>query len=81
MAFAAITGCTNSNNEDIRRQIKAQNEKLHQVVLSKNINLLDEVYHPQAYFLAPDDTVIHGIKNIKAKQNKKRQNKRRCFNR
>ena len=65
--FAVITGCTNSGNEDIQEQIKAQNEKLHQVVLSKNINLLDEVYHPQAYFLAPDDTVVHGIKNIKAK--------------
>lgn len=65
--FAVITGCTHSGNEDIREQIEAQNKKLQQVISSKNINLLDEVYHPQAYFLAPDDTVVHGIKNIKAK--------------
>lgn len=64
--FAVITGCT-SGNEAVREQIEAQNKKLHKVVSSKNINLLDEVYHPQAYFLAPDDTVVHGIKNIKAK--------------
>lgn len=65
--FAVITGCTNLGNEDIREQIEAQNKKLQKVVSSKNINLLDEVYHPQAYFLAPEDTVVHGIKNIKAK--------------
>ncbi len=65
--FAVITGCTNSGNEDIQEQIEAQNKKLQKVVSSKNINLLDEVYHPQAYFLAPEDTVVHGIKNIKAK--------------
>lgn len=62
--FAA---CNTGADGDIRAAIARQNRKLHEVVQTKNIKLLDEVYHEQACFLPPGDTAVYGIKNIKAK--------------
>jgi ketosteroid isomerase-like protein len=44
--------------------IKHQNEKLEQVVLTKNTDLLKEVYADSAYFLSPGEGVVHGRDSI-----------------
>ncbi len=46
-----------------KAKIKEQNEKLHQVVATKNILLLNEVYDENANFLAP------GLKPVKGRDN------------
>ena len=63
---AALWACSPEKKAlSVAEQIKAQNEKLHQAVLTKNLSLLDEVYAPDAYFLSPGNSPIMGIENIK----------------
>ncbi|VXB83983.1 putative Ketosteroid isomerase homolog [Flavobacterium sp. 9AF] len=67
IAFFICFSCQEAENATLAHAIASQNEKLHEVVLTKNIDLLDEIYAEDAYFLAPGDTVVKGIKNIKLK--------------
>jgi len=60
-----LMGCRPTENlETAKEKIKQQNEKLEQVVLSKNTDLLKEVYADSAYFLSPGDGVVHGRDSI-----------------
>lgn len=60
-----LNGCNQKNNNTVAQQIKVQNEKLKQVVLTKNINLLDEVYDTAAYYLSPGEQPVKGLTAIK----------------
>lgn len=53
------------DREAVHQLIADQNEKLHEVVRSKNILLLDEVYAADAYFMAPGQHPVKGRKAIK----------------
>lgn len=50
--------------EEAQKLIKAQNEKLHQVVKTKNTELLKEVYASDAKWLAPELEMVVGRDSI-----------------
>lgn len=67
--FVAILALACSNKptpslDSAKAKVLAQNEKLHQVVATKNVNLLKEVYDEKAYFLAPGLGPITGRDSI-----------------
>lgn len=51
--------------EAVRELITAQNEKIHEVVRTKNISILDEIYAEDAYFMAPGYEPVKGREGIK----------------
>lgn len=53
--------------EEAQKLIKIQNQKLHDVVKTKNIELLKEVYTADAKWLAPDLQIVTGRDSIIAK--------------
>jgi len=53
-----------STLEEAKAKIKLQNEKLHQVVATKNIGLLKEVYDENANFLSPGAGIVKGRDSI-----------------
>ena len=58
-------GYAQSNDLTLAKQrIHLQNMKLEQVVLTKNTDLLNEVYADSAYFLSPGEGVVHGRDSI-----------------
>lgn len=60
-----IVACANPITfEEAKAKIKSQNEKLHQVVATKNTDLLKEVYADDANFLAPGLGIVHGRDSI-----------------
>lgn len=67
IAFLCISmlGCSSKPSfDEAVVKIKAQNEKLHQVVATKNANLLNEVYAENAHFMAPGAGIITGRDSI-----------------
>ncbi len=65
LSLLILNACNQKNNNTVAQQIKVQNEKLKQVVLTKNINLLDEVYDTAAYYLSPGEAPVKGLTDIK----------------
>ncbi len=60
-----MMSCSDSITFDqVKTKIKAQNEKLHQVVKTKNIDLLKEVYAEDANFMAPGAGLVQGRDSI-----------------
>ena len=60
-----IHGCTPQPTlEQAKVRIKIQNEKLHQVVATKNTDLLKEVYAEDANFLSPSAGKVKGRDKI-----------------
>ncbi|MBX7153021.1 nuclear transport factor 2 family protein [bacterium] len=65
LAAILIAACANPITfEETKAKIKAQNEKLHQVVATKNTDLLKEVYADDANFLAPGLGIVQGRDSI-----------------
>ena len=62
-----FSSCRSSDDVSMKDKLESQNQKLQQVVKTKNIDLLDEVYDAEAYYMAPGDTLVHGVKAIKSK--------------
>lgn len=63
--FVIIIGCSSQPTfEQAKEKIKQQNEKLHQVVATKNADLLREVYAEDANFLSPGAGVVKGRDSI-----------------
>ncbi|MGH2666981.1 YybH family protein [Flavobacterium sp.] len=50
--------------EEAKAKIKAQNEKLHQVIATKNTALLEDVYAKDANFLSPGSGIVKGRDSI-----------------
>ena len=65
-AFVLLAiGCTEKPTfEEAKSRIKAQNEKLHQVIATKNTALLEEVYAKDANFLSPGSGIVKGRDSI-----------------
>lgn len=62
---ALIVSCSSQPTfEQAKERIKQQNEKLHQVVATKNADLLKEVYAEDANFLSPGAGVVKGRDSI-----------------
>ncbi|TGD58087.1 YybH family protein [Flavobacterium humi] len=64
LALLAISCHSKPTFEEARSKIKAQNEKLHQVIATKNTALLEEVYAKDANFLAPGAGIVKGRDSI-----------------
>ena len=60
-----LNACNQKNENNIAEQLKIQNENLKQVVLTKNVALLDEVYDTAAYYMAPGEQPVKGLAAIK----------------
>lgn len=58
-------GCASKPNlDEAKARIHRQDEKLHQVVATKNTSLLKEVYAEDAYFMAPGLGPVRGRDSI-----------------
>ena len=66
LLICVLAGCKNQSNsiDDAKIAIKKQNEKLHQVIATKNVELLKEVYSEDANFLAPGLAPVKGRDKI-----------------
>lgn len=65
IATLFLYGCDNKITfEQAKAKVHSQNEKLHQVVATKNLDLLKEVYAEDAYFLAPGLKPVRGRDSI-----------------
>jgi ketosteroid isomerase-like protein len=63
--ISGMIGCTKIENlETAKEKVKHQNEKLEQVVITKNTDLLKEVYADSAYFMSPGEGVVRGRDSI-----------------
>lgn len=60
-----LNACNQKNKNSIAQQLQNQNQKIKKAVLSKNVDLLDEVYDTAAYYLAPGEAPIKGLTAIK----------------
>jgi ketosteroid isomerase-like protein len=64
-ALFFLVGCTNTPSlDEAKARVHKQNEKLHAVVATKNLNLLKEVYAEDAYFMAPGLAPVKGRDSI-----------------
>ncbi|MBN1639560.1 MAG: nuclear transport factor 2 family protein [Ignavibacteriales bacterium] len=60
-----LVGCNSQDSlEEAQKKVKEQNEKLHQVVATKNVDLLKEVYAEDANFMPPRYEIVKGRDSI-----------------